>query len=447
MANTEMSSPKATSPNPTGHADSAETEESGEELALKIANFLRLCWARKKLVLRIFFVGIVIAGAIAFTEPNFYTSTTSLMPPDSNSPYSNLMSMLASAGPAASLGSQALGLSTPGELYVSLLKSRSVLDPIINRFELAHYYKARYKEDARRSLLNDTAIVQDRKSGIISISVTATSPELASNIAQAYVSELNQVVTDNSTSAARRERIFLEGRLKEVKQQLDQSSQTLSQFSTKSGAMDIAAQAKSMMDAGLKIQAELIDARSRLAALRQVYSDDNARVRAAKARADELQHQIDTITGTRKSSNSDSESGASTYPTVDKLPALGLTYYDLERKVKVDEALWENLTKQYEFAKVQEAQQIPSLHVLDSANVPERKSGPKRRFILMMGGLLSLLAAFIAVATLDIWSKMDSEKEPKKLLLEAGKGALNPRLLIWQIPVLSGINRRMQRTE
>jgi uncharacterized protein involved in exopolysaccharide biosynthesis len=425
--------------------DSAQPEESGQALILKITNFIRLFWTRRRMVSRIFAVGAILTLAFAYIEPNVYTSTVSLMPPDNNSTYSGIMSALASSGTAAGLGSQALGLSTPSELYTSILKSRSVLDPIIAQFDLRHYYKVRYREDARKSLLDDTSVVQDRKSGIISIGVTATSPTLASNIAQQYVSELNRVVTDNSTSAARRERIFLEGRLKEVKQQLDESSRTLSLFSTKSGAMDVTAQAKSMMDAGLKLQAELIDARSRLAALRQVYSDDNSRVRAAKARADELQHQIDAVTGTRKASNGSSGASGSTFPTVDQLPSLGVTYYDLERKVRVDEALWENLTKQYEMAKVQEAQQIPSLHVLDSPDVPERKSGPKRRFICIIGALLSFIVAGISLVASSIWDGMDSEEEPKRLLLDAGGAVLNPRLWIWRLPILNRVNKRFRK--
>ena len=89
-------------------------------------------------------------------------------------------------------------------------------------------------------------------------------PVLAANLAQGYVEELNRVVTDNTTSAARRERVFLEGRVKDVKQNLDDSASKLSQFSTKSGAIDMPSQTKSMVDEGLKLQAELIDGRSQV---------------------------------------------------------------------------------------------------------------------------------------------------------------------------------------
>jgi uncharacterized protein involved in exopolysaccharide biosynthesis len=368
---------------------------------------------------------MVIALLDALSKPSIYTSSTTLMPPDNSSSYSGLMSMLTSSSASAALGSEALGLNDKGDLFISILGSRNVVDSMIARFDLAHYYKESFLEDTRQDLVSNTKIEQDRKSGIITINVSATNPVLAASLAQGYVLELNRVITESNTSGAHRERVFLEGRLKEVKQQLDDSSSALSQFSTKSGAIDVPAQAKSMMDAGLRIQAELIDGRSRLAALRQVYSENNPRVRAAEARDAELQRQIDAMGGLHKKASANSDDSTSAYPTVDQLPALGLTYYDLERKVKVDEELWENLTKQYEVAKVQEAEEIPSIQVLDSANVPLRHSGPNRRLIMLIGALLSLLVALISVVTVTIWSEMDAQDEPKRLILDAADGVLS----------------------
>jgi capsule polysaccharide export protein KpsE/RkpR len=248
---------------------------------------------------------------------------------------------------------------------------------------------------------------------------------LASNMAQAYVEELDRVVTSNSTSAARRERIFLEERLKEIKQDLDNSARALSQFSTKSRTIDMPSQAKAMVDTGLKLQDELATARSDLAGLRQVYTEDNFRVRTASARVDELQRQMDRITGVSQVGGSRVDTSDSDYPSLGALPALGLTYADLNRKVLVEESLWEALTKQYEAAKVQEAKEIPTVRILDAANVPQRKSSPVRRNILFLGVMLSLFAACIAVIALSAWENMDAQDERKKLLTEIVNTTLN----------------------
>ena len=268
----------------TDAAESVGNDDDNETLSFKFARFIRLCWEKRRMIISIVVVGILVSLLYALTEPNIYISTTTLMPPGNTSPYASMLSMLSSGSAAAGLSSEALGLETPGELFVSILGSRNVLDGLIQRFDLVHRYKSQIPEDARTALTAATTIQSDRKSGIISISVRAEDPVLAANLAQGYVEELNRVVTDNSTSEARRERIFLEERLKEVKQDLDDSSKALSQFSAKSKTIDMPSQAKSMMDVGLKLQAELIEGRSQLAALRQTYSEDNARVRAVEAR-------------------------------------------------------------------------------------------------------------------------------------------------------------------
>ena len=124
----------------------------------------------------------------------------------------------------------------------------------------------------------------------------------------------------------------------------------------------------------------------------------------------------------------------SPYPTADQLPALGLTYYDLERKMRVDEALWEALTKQYESAKVEEAAEIPTVHVLDVANIPERKSGPSRRLIVELGALLSVALACLVVLMGMIWEGMDPEGDTKLLVRDAAGSALDSRRWFWRLP-------------
>jgi uncharacterized protein involved in exopolysaccharide biosynthesis len=328
------------------------------------------------------------------------------------------MGLLSSAGPSASIGNSLLGVKTPGAVFVGVLGSRTVQESLVSRFDLVPYYKVHLVDDACKRLAASTIIMEDPKNGIISISVDDKNPMLASKMAQGYVEELDRVMTYNGTSAAGRERIFLEGRLKEIKQDLDDSSKALSQFSTKNRAIDIPSQAIATIDAGLKMQAELAASRSELAGLQQSYSDDNVRVRAAQARVDELQSQMNKISGLSQENSSKSISNKSDYPSVEELPTLGLTYSDLKRRVTVDEALWEALNAQYESAKVQEAKDIPTVRVLDMANVPQHKSAPVRSYIVILGAMGSLFVACIFVVAISAWEAMDSQDERKKLVTE-----------------------------
>jgi uncharacterized protein involved in exopolysaccharide biosynthesis len=412
-----------------------DAEETGEALSIRLIRFLQLCWVRRRVVIGILTAGIVLSAVYAFLQPNIYISTTTLMPPDSTSSSSNLMSLLSSVGPAAGFGSSALGIKTPGAVFVSMLGSRTVQESLVKQFDLVHHYKKLLVQDACKQLAADTIIKDDTKSGIITISVKADSSMLASKIAQGYVTELDRVVTQNSTSAARRERIFLEGRLKEITRDMDDSAKALSQFSTKNRTIDIPSQGKAMVESGLKLQDQLVAARSELAGLRQSYSDDNVRVRAARARIAELERQIDKMMGSTAETRSAASNSA--YPSVSELPALGLTYSDLARKTRVEEVLWEALTKQYEAAKVQEAKEIPTVRVLDVADVPERKSSPIRSRIVILGAMLSLLTAFVALIITFIWEEMDAEDERKRFVTEIKNALLNRLKWIRLLPGIS----------
>jgi uncharacterized protein involved in exopolysaccharide biosynthesis len=385
-----------------------------------VIGVLRLVWAQRRLLVRITAVGVLVSLVYAFTRPFSFTSTTTVMPPDSFS--SNAVNLAAVAGPAAGLGSTLLGIKTPSAMFVGILESRTIQEHLVSRFDLVNVFKVRRSEDACTRLVANTSIAEDAKSGIITVSVRAGSALLASRLAAGYVEELDRTVSHASSSSARRERIFLEERLQQIKADLDASGETLSQFSSKNETFDLTTQAKAMIEAGLRLETDLMAARGELAGLRQVYSADSLRVRAVNARIAELERERDKLSG--QPAGPTAGSGDSDYPTLRQLPALGLTSADLTRRVKVEEALWETLTKQYEMAKVQEAKEIPTVRVLDAANVPQRRSAPVRCTILILGTILSLLAATVAVIARSVWQNMDAEDERKQLAREL----INPAL-------------------
>ena len=115
--------------------------------------------------------------------------------------------------------------------------------------------------------------------------------------------------------------------------------------------------------------------------------------------------------------------------------------------MRVEEALWEALTKQYEAAKVEEAEELPTVRVLDVAEIPGRKSGPSRRLVVEIGALLSLVLACIVVLAGMIWEAMDPEGEPKQGLTEIINSAMNSQRWYWKLPGMRWISRRSRGPE
>jgi capsule polysaccharide export protein KpsE/RkpR len=308
------------------------------------------------------------------------------------------------------------------------LGSRTVQERIVQRFQLKKVYWKSTDEAARKKLADRTALNEDHKSGIISITVTDRDPRRAAAIAEAYVQELNQLVAELSTSSAHRERVFLEERLGAVKHDLDDASRNFSQFASKNAAIDIKAQGEAMVEAAAKLQGEMIAAQSELKGLEQIYMPDNIRVRAVQARISELQSQLAKLGGNSNGQmNPAGTSADSPYPSIRELPLLGVTWGYLYRRTRIQEAVFETLTQQYELAKVQEAKEIPSVKELDPAEVPERNSFPPRTLITFLGGFLILGAAILGIFMRVQWNQTD-DKDPGKVFAQEVFQAVNARM-------------------
>jgi hypothetical protein len=107
----------------------------------------------------------------------------------------------------------------------------------------------------------------------------------------------------------------------------------------------------------------------------------------------------------------------SLYPSIRRLPLLGVTYAELYRANKIQETVFELLTQQCELAKVQEAKETPSVKVLDGARLPEKKSFPPRLLIMFLGGFLSLMLGALWVLGKAGWETLD-HAHPGKLLAQ-----------------------------
>jgi capsule polysaccharide export protein KpsE/RkpR len=380
---------------------------------------LRTLWDNRVFLSRAAFLGGLFGVLLAFLVPTRYQSTTQLMPPDTQS--ASGMAMLASlsaksGSPLGAMAGDLLGVQGSGDLFIGLLRSRTLEDRLVSRFDLQRVYGFRLDDDARKRLEENTWISQDRKSGIISIAVTDHDPNRATAIAQAYVEELDRLVADVSTSAARRERIFLEQRLQVVKVDLDQAARDFSQFSSKNGAIDIKEQGRAMLDAAATLMGQLIAAESEARGLAAIYVPGNVRIKSVQARIQELRSQLEKMGGAKGFSiEGEDPSGQSTYPSIRELPLLGETYAELYRRAKVQETIYETLTQQYELAKVQEAKETPSVKVLDLAKRPERKSFPPRLEIVILCVVLALMGSVIWTLGSTSWAEID-DLHPGKVL-------------------------------
>ena len=410
----------------------AQGTPSPSRLPRKFVENSRLLWSYRKLLRRVTLYALGTTILLAFLIPKRYEATTQLMPPENITGGALAISDTIdargseSSGLSGSIGGAALGgvagdllgMKNTGALFVSILYSRTVSDRLIELFQLNRVYHTKLIEDTRIALWEHVDISAERKSGVIGITVTDTDPRRAAGMAQAYVSELNRLVAEVSTSSARRERVFLEERLKTVKADLDNASRRFSEFASSNTAIDVPAQGKAMVEAAAWLQGEVIFEESTLRGLERIYAPGNIRVKAHRARLAELKQQLQKLGGS--DSPSEVKNDHSLYPSIRKLPLLGVTYFDLYRESKMQETLYQLLTREYELAKVEEAKQIPTVSVLDAAVVPTKKSFPPRTRIVISGTLLTLAGAVVWIFLRTWWSGIVPDDPGRELAEEMG---------------------------
>ena len=412
-------------------AEKALKEMERDDFRRRLGRSVRTVWSQRTFLVRLSILGLGLGLLVAFIIPARYTSTARLMPPD-NQAGSSLATVASSLGGfrGSEIAGGLLGLKSTSDVFVGILTTRTVENQLIDQFDLKRVYGVSRMEAARVILSGRTGISVDRKSQIITIAVTDHDPKRAAAMGEAYIAELNRLVAELSTSSARRERIFLEERLKEVSQGLEAAEKEFSQFSSKNTAIDIKEQGKAMVEAAASLQGQHIAAQTELEGLKQVYTDNNVRVRSVRARIAELKRQLEKLGGKGEDALEASGKPADyLYPSARQLPLLGVTYADLYRRTRVQESVYEVLTQEYELAKVQEAKEIPIVKVVDPADIPEEKTFPPRRLIVTSTMSLALIGGIVFLIGSQSWKEKDPRDLSKAIATEIWIDLKEKRLL------------------
>jgi capsule polysaccharide export protein KpsE/RkpR len=389
-------------------------------------------WAHRRTLVRGAVLALALSVVATLIIPNQYQSTARIMPPETSGAGTALLAAIAGRGSSelgglSSLAGSLLGTRTTGPLFVDLLRSATVGNDLIDQFQLQSVYRKRYRVDTAKRLARKTSVVEDKKSGVITIAVEDSDPRRARDMAQAYLDELNLLVNRTNTSSARQERIFIEHRLDGALADLERAQLEMSEFSSSHAAIDIKEQTRAMVEAAAKLQGQLIFEQTELDSLRQIYGDENVRVRSAQARVAELQHQLEKISGSSAPSDDGTsvspehsvalDRASTEYPSLRQIPRLAVPYANIYRRVRVQETLYEMLSQQYELARIQEAKDVPVVRVIDFPRVPEKKSFPPRALLSLLAATLIMIALALRILIRERWEQLRLD-DPRRELFQ-----------------------------
>lgn len=354
-----------------------EPVQNNEEAEINLLDLLQVIAENlRMLVLGPLAVGLVALGYSFLIKPTF-TAETRFLPPQQQQ--GAAAALLQSLGGLGGLAGAAAGIKNPNDQFVAILKSRTLQDALIDRFDLVKRFERELKHDARITLESKTRISAG-KDNLIDIEVDDQDPAFAAQLANAYVEEFRSLLARLALTEAQQRRAFFEARLTESKDKLAQTEQALRATGVNSSALKSSPAAA--IGAVAQLQAQIAAQEIKLASMRGYLTESAPDFKQAQTELAALRVQL--VKAERSSG-----SGPQGEPD----------YIARYRDFKYHETLFELFAKQYELARADEAREGNVIQVVDVAIPPERKSKPKKAIIAVLATLVSgmLLLVFVFV--------------------------------------------------
>jgi uncharacterized protein involved in exopolysaccharide biosynthesis len=272
-----------------------------------------------------------------------------------------------------------------------MLRSRTIQDRLIDKFDLRKVYRTQRYQDARKKLDARSYIVAE-KEGLISIAVEDRDPNRAAAMANAYVDELHEMNSDLAISEAGQRRVFYEDKVRAERDALALAEVQLKQAEEKTGLLQPDAQARVIIQSVADMRAQVAIREVQIDAMRSYATKDNPELRRAEQELAGLKSQLAKMERNTGGAGSDNLE----VPTR-QLPQAQLEYLRSARDLKYHEALYEFLGKQLAAARIDEAKDAVIVQVVDKAVVPERKSGPHRATVILLGVFAAFLCSCAGV--------------------------------------------------
>ncbi|MBI5482346.1 MAG: hypothetical protein HY906_26055 [Deltaproteobacteria bacterium] len=380
---------------------------------------LRAGWRR---VLVVACVATAIVVAYVFLVPKWYTAYLAVVPSTAPKgggalPLLGGGSSLMSSSPMDLASDLGLGGSDV-ERIGAVLRSTSVTDAVITKFDLVKRYDVRYLEEARTELWEHCSVRVDKKPGVVVLSCEDRSPQVAREMTAFFGEFGNRVFRRVTGSSATEERRFLEQRVAEARRDLEEASRRLREFQETHKVVDLPEQSKAVVASMAALRGELLAKQVELGYHDGFSSRDESTGAQLRRQIGVLQGKLHSLeeapapasqaaTGKApRNRGAAKDNGTGIFPAALAVPKLRHEAERLFRELKVQETLFVMLAQRYESARVSEARDTSTFQILDQPTLPTMKSRPKRAMITAMGLLLGLCLGAAWVLVPPFWRSL-----------------------------------------
>jgi len=345
----------------------------------------------------------ILTAAISFVLPRWYTASTSIFPPESQSSLSMYAGLISGISlPFA--GNLASGVA-PETININMLKSRRVGEKLVSEFDLQHRYKTGTMEktlDALHSHMGFTLL----ENGLLVVTLEDKNPEVAAHMLNRAVELLDDLNREINVTRASRMRVFLEKQVKQRKADLSAAEDSFNVFQKKNQALEMDEQLRSALDIVGSLTADAISLENELDVLGQYASKSSDEYVSKKRQYDEVVAQLRRLKmgGPDGKKRNDADMVRAFVPALADVPDLALEFMRHKRDVKIESTVYAMLVKEYEKARMDEARDVSTVQVLDPAEVPAVRSRPRRKLLVIAGALAGFAWSAMIALILAAWN-------------------------------------------
>ncbi|MCM8820759.1 MAG: hypothetical protein NC932_02265 [Candidatus Omnitrophica bacterium] len=318
--------------------------------------------AHIKFVIGFYIITLLLVSFTYWVYPKYYKASASILQP----PERELKIETGGSEISEKMLSQ---LRTNTELFFSILKSRSMKDAIIERFNLIDAYNVGNIDRAREKFdkLTNISLTKEK---VIEITVVDREPERAADIANFFIQRLDETIKAISITTAKQDRIFIESRLKETENTIKSLEEKLAGIKNREKLV-ADKELNQVTQMSGKIMEELISKKLELQKKGEILKSDSIEMVLLKKEIQNLETTLSRLLYSE-----------------DELTGM-------LRELKTQEEVYKFLTAKLEEAKINEARDTPVVQVLDYAVVPHKIYKPDIKVLLIVQGVVSGVLAII----------------------------------------------------
>jgi len=378
-----------------------------EEKELTLLDIFNIMWRRRGLIFLITFLFGAAATTYAFISPFIYRAECRILPPGSSGG-GGLMAQLGGLATFVGLPS----VSTSGQMLVGVLKGDTVVDAIIDKFNLMEEYEQEIRLNARKAVLTNLDASEEKESGIVTVAFMDKDPKKAADIANEFVQQLQNKMREMAYRDALEKREFFENQLRQAQQQLSDAEEAMMKYQQNSGVLALGSQTAALLGAIAELRNQIAAKNVEISSLSSYARKDNPRLKLAQSQLDAMTKELRRMEEEQK--RTERRQGrvlsGDLLSSLGNVPELSVEYMRYERELKFANVKYDTLLRQYENAKLSEASDFSTVQIIDPATPPDWKYKPKRAQIMIVGTFLGFaLGMFLAFLSEHIRSIKDSQ--------------------------------------